>query len=364
MADVLRVGIAGANRGRFAVEPLAKSPRTVLTAFCDTDEARLAHLKAQIPGLATFADYAEMLDSGIDLVVVATPAHLHVPQSVAALARGIHVFSEVPAAISLEQCRDLVVAARASSAKYMMGENCCFMKEHMIVKNMASAGRFGELYYAEGSYVHEMRTFDRPGGWREEWLLNRRGATYITHALGPILEWLDDRVVCVNCVGTGSWVEPRHAGDDCSITLCRTSRGALIQLRNDMKSPRPFRGYAAVQGTLGAYEPDWEHGEGRVCLAEPGVRRAGERRTWRPISDFEADYLPQVWRTSPADATSQPHGGADDLTLLAFVEAIVSGSEPPIDVYRALDFTVPGLVSETSAHQGGMPVAVPDFRHM
>ncbi len=35
---------------------------------------------------------------------------------------------------------------------------------------------------------------------------------------------------------------------------------------------------------------------------------------------------------------------------------------PPIDVYTAMDFTVPGLVSEASITNGGAPVEVPDFR--
>jgi len=30
--------------------------------------------------------------------------------------------------------------------------------------------------------------------------------------------------------------------------------------------------------------------------------------------------------------------------------------------YRALDMTLPGIVSEISVHQGNAPVAVPDFR--
>ena len=48
--------------------------------------------------------------------------------------------------------------------------------------------------------------------------------------------------------------------------------------------------------------------------------------------------------------------------MLDFVEAILNDADPPIDVYRALDFTVPGLMSEISVEQGGAPVAVPNFR--
>jgi hypothetical protein len=47
-----------------------------------------------------------------------------------------------------------------------------------------------------------------------------------------------------------------------------------------------------------------------------------------------------------------------------WVAAIVDGAASPIDVYRALDFTVPGLVSEESIVRGGVPLRVPDFREV
>ena len=45
-----------------------------------------------------------------------------------------------------------------------------------------------------------------------------------------------------------------------------------------------------------------------------------------------------------------------------FVDSILTDTEPPMDVYTAMDFTVPGLVSEQSIANGGAPMEVPDFR--
>jgi hypothetical protein len=44
------------------------------------------------------------------------------------------------------------------------------------------------------------------------------------------------------------------------------------------------------------------------------------------------------------------------------VNSILRDTEPPISVYDALDFTVPGLVSIESVERGGAPLPVPDFR--
>jgi len=365
MSSRLRVGIAGIHRGLAFLEALRWSQHTQIAAVCDIGPSQLEQHGPAFGDAVRFTDYGQMLESGLDLVIVSTPAHLHVPQAVTALDRGIHVFSEVPAATSLAQCAELVRAVRRSSGMYMMAENCCYMKPHMVVANMAGAGLFGEVYHAEGCYVHFIRYMDQPGGWRDQYLFGRRGGTYLTHALGPILDWMDDVVVTVNCVGTGSHVQPKLGGDDSSTLLCSTAKGSIIELRNDMSSPRPARAYASLQGTKGVYEPDWGH-DGklghRVCFY-PADRSHAELE-WEPLANYEERFLPEIWRNRPKELESQVHGGADGLTIRAFVDAIVNGKASPIDVYRALDMTVPGLISEISAHQGGAPVAVPNLRYL
>ena len=53
---------------------------------------------------------------------------------------------------------------------------------------------------------------------------------------------------------------------------------------------------------------------------------------------------------------------AEYFELRDFIDALLNGTEPPLNVYRALDYTVPGLVSEESIANGGQPVLVPDYR--
>ena len=50
--------------------------------------------------------------------------------------------------------------------------------------------------------------------------------------------------------------------------------------------------------------------------------------------------------------------------MRGFVDSIINDTKPPIDVYDAMDLTVPGLVSEESIAKGGKPVEVPDFREI
>ncbi len=362
MTGALRFGIAGLVRGSHFLASLNAWDDTQVAAVCDPEVGRVEQVRGSLGDARVCPSYEEMLDSGIEAVIVATPMHLHAPQSAEALRRGIHVFSEVSAAISLDQCEDLVRAARESSAKYMMGENCCFMKPFSLVKSMVEAGLFGEIYYAEADYVHEVRPYPGSGRWRDTWLFGRRGATYITHPLGTVLHWLDDRVISVNCVGTSANIDPSKDNDDSAVMLCLTSRGALVKIRHDQMSPRPSSlNYAALQGTKGAYEAKRHSSDThRVCLDNPDTDP--RHREWQPLWDFEDQYLPEFWRGISEE--DDPHGGSDGLTLRAFVDCVLHDTPSPIDVCRALDFTVPGLISEVSVKEGGARVEVPDFRRM
>ena len=82
-----------------------------LVAVCDRDEHALrAH--ADEYGVAGYRDYPDLLASGADVAVVALPHHLHCEVAVAALQAGCHVLVEKPLAVSVEQCRAMLQAAR------------------------------------------------------------------------------------------------------------------------------------------------------------------------------------------------------------------------------------------------------------
>src|SRR5712692_3648760 len=116
-----------------------------VVALCDVDPQALAGTgdRFGIPG--RFAVYEEMLAADLDAVVVATPMPLHVPHSVRALEAGKHVLSEVPAAVDLAQCWELVRAVRGSRALYMFSENVNFGREVGIVGELVRQGLFGEV---------------------------------------------------------------------------------------------------------------------------------------------------------------------------------------------------------------------------
>ncbi|MFC1716486.1 Gfo/Idh/MocA family protein [Candidatus Poribacteria bacterium] len=364
MKEKLRVGIVGAHRGSSFIRPFTTITETDVTAICDTNEETLNGVAEQHSIEKRFTDYEKLLDDDVDIVVLGTPENLHVSQSIMALGAGKHVISEVTAATSLEQCYELVRAVRKSKAKYMMAENSCYSKLNVLIGNMVREGLFGEIYFGEGEYVHDVKFLhhDSQGNptWRYYWQVGVNRCNYATHSLGPVMQWFGERIATVCCLGTGVHTDPDHAMEDTILMLCKTESGALIKIRIDMLSNRPANTYYSLQGTKGCYEGNRGFGDKqKVWLAD----RAGESQ-WRPLSDFEEEFMPERWKNPPEEALRAEHVSGEYFEMRDFVDSIIHDTDPPIDVYTAMDFTVPGLVSEESIANSGMPVQVPNFREI
>src|SRR5690242_9075621 len=159
MDSVIKLGIVGAcGRGSSFKAVLDALPVFHVQAVCDTNAEGLADAAARLGAEKQYTTYDEMLEkSDIDAVLIGTPMPLHVPQSIAALERNIHVLCEVPAGVNLEECRELVRVTTQSKAQYMMAENYIYTRQNILVRELVRQGIFGTPYYAEGEYLHELK---------------------------------------------------------------------------------------------------------------------------------------------------------------------------------------------------------------
>lgn len=367
----LNVGIVGAagRGGSFRAALEASGAR--VHAVCDIQADKLDECAARFNASEKYTDYAEMLEkSDLDAVVIGTPMPLHVPQSVAALDRNIHVLCEVPAAVSIDECITLVAACRRSKAIYMMAENYIYARPIQLVSHIARQGLFGEIYYAEGEYLHELKELNEITKWRRRWQTGIDGITYGTHSLGPILHCMPgDRVARVCCEGSGHHYkdprgEPYH--QESAVMLCKTVRGALIKIRVDMISDRPHAmNVHQIQGTDGVFEssrgaPDDRH---RIWLRDLSREiRWHDLDELMTIDSLASRYLPPSLKDIPAEALRAGHGGGDYFEVLDFLRAVRGEIPCPIGIDAAMDMTLPGLVSQQSILQHGNWLPVPDSR--
>lgn len=368
----IKVGIVGA-RGLSALQGFRCMDDVQVTALCDLDEDYLKRAAAENGIPLAYRVFEDMLDSDIDAVVIATPMQLHVPQAILALQAGKHVMSEVTAGVTMDELWWLKETVETSGSVYMMAENYCYIPQNQLILNMVKEGLFGEVYFGEGEYLHDIRGLayraNRPGAeagsqptWRNYWQLGKRGAFYPTHSLGPVMQWFQgDRIRAVSCFGSGWHTDKRFRQEDTSVTMCQMASGKLIKLRIDCISRRPHNmSYYTLQGTKGSYEAPRGLGDTHKIWFD-GMGDAEDEARWRPLGDYE-QYLPERYKHATEAQRAAGHWGGDYFIVEDFVAAIKGLRSSPIDVYDACEWTAVAMLSELSVMNGGRAMDMPDFR--
>lgn len=361
----MRLGIVGTGRGLCLKNGLEADGYLKVVANCDINEKQNEAVRLKWGIKDTYTSYGKMLDKAdLDAVCVATPMIRHVEHAVMALERGLHVISEVTAGVSVDECKKLAAACKKSAAVYCMAENGLFIRDNAIIREIVRRGLFGTPYYAEGEYLHH---WEPP--IKEVWRIahtNINGVTYGSHPLGPILSWMpDDRVVSVCCAGSGHHYRDEHdqpyGQADTGVMLCKLKSGGLVKIRQDIFSVRPQATINyMLQGTDGAYESCRLNAfGGRIWLKS----RCPDKEKWLEIDDLTDEFLPEIFkRLAEAMKRDKAHLGNDCITGAVCAEILAGKRENELDIHRALDMTLPGLMSQQSIREGGCWVDVPDSR--
>src|SRR3954467_10632349 len=167
--ETVRIGYVGVGgQGSSHVRNLLKIPGCRISAVCDirserTDWAVGAITAAGHPAPTVYnrgpRDFERLCETeDLDLVYNATPWEWHVPIMLAAMKNGKHTATEVPAAMSVDDCWALVESAEKYRKHCVMMENCNHDRMEMMVYNMVRQGLFGEILHAEGGYLHDLRS--------------------------------------------------------------------------------------------------------------------------------------------------------------------------------------------------------------
>ena len=143
----IKVGIIGC--GKIAqvrhIPEYAANPDAQVYGFYDINQARAEALAAQYGGKA-YASYEELLaDPEIVAVSVCAANHAHAEITIAALKAGKHVLCEKPMAVTLEECEEMVAAAKESGKYLMIGQNQRLAKAHAKAKELIEQGAIGKV---------------------------------------------------------------------------------------------------------------------------------------------------------------------------------------------------------------------------
>ncbi|MCF8373129.1 MAG: Gfo/Idh/MocA family oxidoreductase [Bacteroidales bacterium] len=317
----------------------------------------------------------------IDLIYVCTHWDLHTPIAVYAMEHGKHVVTEVPAALTIDECWQLVNTAELTRKHCMQLENCNYDFFEIATLNMAQHGLFGEIVHCEGAYIHDLRwlNFDEETGywdmWRLKHLEKEDGNTYPTHGFGPIAHIMNihrgDKMNYITSMSTDQFGMTAYAkekfGDDSdyanrtykkgdmNTSLIRTEKGKTIMLQHDVTSPRPYSRLHVVSGTKG------------FAQKYPTKGIALEPNAHHFLSQEKMDSLLEVY-THPIvkdiDAKAKEvggHGGMDFIMDYRLIYCLRNGLPLDEDVYDAAEWSSIVELSRKSVENQSMPVKVPDF---
>ena len=357
-ADAIRIGVIGVGRGASFASGANDTVGMKLVAVCDRWKQKLEEVGERF-GVATYDDYDRFLEHDMDAVILANYFHEHAPFAIKALAAGKHVMSETAANTTLAEGVALCRAVEQSGKIYMLAENYPFIAPAQEMRRLYQSGEIGEVTYAEGEYNHPMEPQSTvrisPGSnhWRN-WIPS---TYYCTHALAPLVYITGRLPVKVNALSIARpalVAQTAKRSDPGSVILCRTDNGAVFRIFG-LILPGHSNWYR-VHGERGAME----------IVRGPGYFGPGEVRVWHEEwqcaegQESERVYVPD-WPEHGELARQAGHGGGDFWTNFHFAEAIRSGRQPFLDVYRGVAMSSVGVLAWKSALVDGAPFDVPDF---
>jgi len=386
----VRIGFIGLGmRGSGAIDRYTQIDHIEIVAICDVvqeniDKCQQVLTKNGLPEAIAYTgenDWKKICErNDIDLIYVCTHWDLHTPIAVYAMEHDKHVAVEVPAALTIEQCWELVNTAERTRKHCMQLENCNYDFFEMATLNMAQKGLFGEIVHCEGAYIHDLRflNFDENGYWdmwRLKHLEKEDGNTYPTHGLGPLCHIMNihrgDKMnylvsmssnqfgmslYAKNKFGDNSeYAKKTYKKGDMNTTLIRTENGKTILIQHDVTSPRPYSRLHTISGTNGFAQKYPQKG---IALEPNAHYFLAEDQLDSLLEEYAHPIVKEIEEKAKEVGG---HGGMDYIMDYRLIYCLRNGLPLDQDVYDAAEWSAIIELSRKSVKNNSKPIKIPDF---
>ena len=350
--------------------------------------------KFEVEIIPTFED--ALNDTSINCIANFTQRQLHGEIVIKSLKAGKHVYSAVPMAPTVEECKEIVDLVKQTGLTYVIGETCYYYPCAMYCREAYKEGKLGDFQYGASQYYHHIDSISY--GKRPD----ERGMApmlYPTHSTAMILSAVDSYVTKVSCFGCKAPKEDKAFSKDSVWNNDFINQYALMELANGGTArvteargfgwAKPSSYISALYGTKGGYEfsnaqhilvekmEDDADGRERVNLTDvsdyvntenmiankdlPDFKNRVANGDWQwsstsPVQKKEIERLPKEYENLP-----NGHMGTHKFLIDDFCCAAYKGEMPVLNAWFAARVTVPGLVAIESSNLGGVPLDVPDF---
>ncbi|WP_018465373.1 Gfo/Idh/MocA family protein [Calidithermus timidus] len=297
------VGIIGAGWfGSEHAKALSSVAEARLVAVCGA-KLESAQAFAQRYGGRAFSAPEELLaDPEVDVVLIATPHHLHADLAIQAAQRGKHILLEKPMAPSLEECDRILAAVHQAGVKLMLGHLSHFERPFVRAKEILQSGELGEPVLGHSTFAKFWMEHNR-----RPWHLDRGtgGGMMLTagiHGLDRLMWLIGSRVSSV-AAQFGTHFHAQQA-DDTGALFLRFTSGAAGTLSSV--------GYA--QGAP-SFALEITATRGRLHVDPTRGVFVGRNQVWREVPDS----LETQWPQKPLIAEWN-----------SFIQAIQNNQEPAV----------------------------------
>jgi predicted dehydrogenase len=342
---MMRFGLIGCGtHARWAVGPaFQQASRVELRAVADVSAEHLEEFPWPRPDLRRYLDYREMIaNEGLDAVYVATPCEAHVEPTLAALARGLHVVTEKPMALSAADAERMVTAATAADRQLIVDFENRYSPVHRAISEWVRAGYLGRV---GAVHMNEFWDGHKVTGPLAE---RRRRFTDASGCLDCGIHHLDlARYYC----GGGHWLDVHATGVWFGEAVrfpphiaiqARLDHGVLVTLNASFAytayiEPRDLHDSIVIVGTDGVidFRRDWADGTDTVRLTSARLTEARQFGTHghaavipQLLDDLAAVVLDGAARP-PALATGTDGHMAQVIVDAANAQAVQRGDAGP-----------------------------------
>lgn len=364
----VRIGVVGGNFGtQFSWH---EHPDCTVAAVSDLRPERRALLSKVYRCEKTY-ESLEMLiqDPNLDAVAVFTPAPDHVRHCTAVMKAGKHVISAVPAAMSIDECHQLVDTVKSTGQTYMMAETSYYHQAAISARRFLKEGKFGAIFCIETEYHHpglESLFFE---GKERTWRHGFPPLHYPTHCTGLALGVTGERLVTVSAVGWGDddpilkdnvYKNPFWNGT----AFFKSNKGTAVRVAVYWKGALRGTERASWYGEkMSLFEPH-PNGLGPIILRAGNQTEKDDAGFVRQMPAYEPYAQPQWWKSEMLPEPlrhNSGHDGSHTFLTHEFISALKEGRRPAVSVYEAVAYTAPGIVAHQSALKGGEQMGVPQF---
>ena len=392
------LGIVGIGQfGSHFAELFAAHPDIDALYAVDSVPERIDAVEARGVAFAgRFETLEDLLASDVDAVAIFTQRWTHGQHALAALRAGKHVYSAVPMAIEEDEIRQITEEVQRTGLVYMMGETSQYNAAVVLARRIHRSGAFGEVFYAEGDYVHDMdlgfyEAYQYSGGEAWKSTASYPPLLYPTHSIGGVLGAWPTHATAVSAVGVlddrGDGVFDRSVSrfdNDFSnaTALFELAAGGSMRINEFSRVGYPshlresrFRWF----GTEGSFEQlarttVWQTRQGvedishlvdtdpSASVDDPALSGIAPALRDAFVSGYAAIHEQERTRI-PAELQKLPNGheGSHHFLVDDFVRAVTDQTLPPVNAWQAARFTLPGVMAHESARRGGERLMIPDM---